>query len=278
MRDIERLLIGHGGVVSTAQLIDAGMNRRTIRVLEAKGWRSLRFGWWACPGADPAVESAVKLGGVLACESVLRRSHVWTPSNNQHIRFGKHSHRSSGIRNCRPRGHNPPLATSVDSLETALSSAVNCLDVEEVIVVLDSMLHLKLIDEASAATALNSSRFAHLDLLSKCDRKSESGTETMVRVRLRGLGIHVRTQVVINTIGRVDLLIGKRLIIEYDGLEYHAGQFEADRERDRRLIALGFIVIRLSYNQVVYDWTAALPDILAVIRRREHRRAAQIVV
>ncbi|HET7484242.1 MAG TPA: DUF559 domain-containing protein, partial [Solirubrobacterales bacterium] len=45
----------------------------------------------------------------------------------------------------------------------------------------------------------------------------------------------------------------ERLIVETDGYRYHRGRaaFEADRERDLELRALGYDVIRLTYRQVV---------------------------
>ncbi|HXV05162.1 MAG TPA: DUF559 domain-containing protein [Solirubrobacterales bacterium] len=46
-----------------------------------------------------------------------------------------------------------------------------------------------------------------------------------------------------------------RLIVETDGYRYHRGReaFEADRDRDLRLRAIGYEVIRLSHRQVVDD-------------------------
>lgn len=48
-----------------------------------------------------------------------------------------------------------------------------------------------------------------------------------------------------------------------DGRRYHVGdeQFEADRERDALLAALGYRVLRFSYRQVVEE----LPVVLEVI-------------
>jgi very-short-patch-repair endonuclease len=44
----------------------------------------------------------------------------------------------------------------------------------------------------------------------------------------------------------------RRLIVETDGYRFHGGKeaFEADRDRDLRLRALGYEVIRLSYRQI----------------------------
>lgn len=50
-------------------------------------------------------------------------------------------------------------------------------------------------------------------LLDRCDR-AESGTGPLVRLRLRARGVRVRPQVPIESIARVDRLIGDRLIIE----------------------------------------------------------------
>lgn len=45
----------------------------------------------------------------------------------------------------------------------------------------------------------------------------------------------------------------RRLVVETDGYQYHRGRgaFEDDRDRDLRLRALGFEVVRLTYRQVV---------------------------
>jgi very-short-patch-repair endonuclease len=47
----------------------------------------------------------------------------------------------------------------------------------------------------------------------------------------------------------------RKLVVETDGYAYHRGRaaFEGDRDRDMKLRALGFDVIRLSYRQVTKD-------------------------
>lgn len=110
-------------------------------------------------------------------------------------------------------------------------------------------------------------------LLTKCDF-AESGTETLVRLKLRAGGIRVRPQMVIGGVGRVDLLIGARLVIEVDSREHHtsADAYESDRARDRKLTAMGYLVVRLSYRQVLHEWAEIEPDLLALIRRDAHVR------
>ena len=101
------------------------------------------------------------------------------------------------------------------------------------------------------------------------DPASESGLETLARLSLRGRGIRIRSQVQVAKIGRVDLLIGDRLVLELDGESFH-GDFERDRARDRALIALGYVVMRITYRQLLEEWEVVERQILDVVRRREH--------
>ncbi len=68
----------------------------------------------------------------------------------------------------------------------------------------------------------------------------------------------------------VDFLWRERqLIVETDGFKYHSGRaaFEDDRDRDLRLKALGFEVVRLSYRQVVEEPTRIANLLTAILRR-----------
>ncbi|MFZ2512427.1 MAG: hypothetical protein WAW85_15215 [Gordonia sp. (in: high G+C Gram-positive bacteria)] len=111
-----------------------------------------------------------------------------------------------------------------------------------------------------------------LDLFAKTDGNSQSGTESVARVRLRALGFNVEVQPYLPGVGHSDLRIGK-LIIECDGRLYHssAEEFQTDRTRDRKTLIGGSITMRFTYDDILYDWDAALEDIRAVTGRRRHR-------
>lgn len=99
----------------------------------------------------------------------------------------------------------------------------------------------------------------------------------MVRLAFRRHRLRLRSQVVIPTVGRVDFIIGDRLIIEADGYEWHAdpARFERDRARDRELVRRGYAVIRVTYRQAHDDIDEVTRAVLDVVRRRDHRwRAA----
>jgi very-short-patch-repair endonuclease len=270
--EIDRIPAADGGVVSAAQLRAAGWSQSQIKKLPAQGWQPVRRGWYANRSADPHVQRAVSAGGVLSCVSALRHRRVWVPDSGLHIRYSERARRSRpGVRSCHPYRLDPPIVTAIDPTDVAVASAANCLDAEGLIIVLDSMLNKQMIDMADARSIVAASRFARLNLAERCDVRSESGTETMIRLRLRSAGIQLRSQVVIPGVGRVDFLVGDRLIIEADSREHHLATYQTDRTRDRVAIGLGFLVIRLTYEDVVYRWGVAIEDIRSVIRRRAHR-------
>ena len=104
--------------------------------------------------------------------------------------------------------------------------------------------------------------------LSRVDGICESGTETLVWQRL-GRSLDLRRQAVIAGVGRVDFVLGDRLVVEVDGFAYHSdpAQFEADRRRDAVLSTLGYRVLRFSYHQVLDRWTEVEAAIHAAVAR-----------
>ncbi len=261
------------GVASRHTLLKTVSRAELQQLVRTGQLRRVRRGWFAAPNANPTVVSAVAAGGVLSCVSALAHYGVWVPPQDRvHVRA-----RDAATRGDRSfcRQHGGPVAEdgAVDDIPTALRHAVRCLDDEGIVVVCDSLRNLKLMTPTGLTATLRRAPARIHNLLERCD-EAESGTETMVRLRLRSKGIEVTPQVRIDGIGRADLLVGRRLILEVDGRMYHdsAVRFEADRQRDRNAVERGYVVIRLTYRQVLYDWPAAEAAILEVVRRRDHIR------
>ncbi|GAB2640834.1 type IV toxin-antitoxin system AbiEi family antitoxin domain-containing protein [Gordonia jinhuaensis] len=276
--DIARLLAQHRGVCSVRQLTRAGANRSNIESLVRRGELDrLRHGWYRGRVFDPDVAAAVSAGGALTCVSALRTHGVWVPGSDRTVSGTVHVRTSSrGLdspRMCRSFGRAPAVDAALDAPEVALRYAAKCLDAEGLIVVCDSLVNVGLMNLDEIRSALRAAPERIARLLDRCDR-AESGTETMARVRLRSKRLVVRPQVTIAGVGRVDLLVGDSLVIEIDSRAHHTSShdYEADRERDRKLIAMGYVVLRISYNQVVHDWPAVESAIDDLIRRRAHRR------
>ena len=86
------------------------------------------------------------------------------------------------------------------------------------------------------------------------------------------LDIIARPQVQIAGVGRVDLVVGTKLVVELDGWEFHETreQFEEDRRRDARLTELGYRVLRITYRQLMRGWARVRAAVLACVARGDH--------
>lgn len=98
-----------------------------------------------------------------------------------------------------------------------------------------------------------------------------------MRMILRSVGIHARVQRPIAGVGRVDLLVGDRFVIETDGRTWHSDKnsFEKDKRRDLALAEAGYFVLRLSRRQVIHEHSRIIGAVRAVVARDEHRWKAR---
>lgn len=269
-------LVASAGLVKRSELLRWGNTDSDIRSgLRSGALKRVRNGWFATPTADADVERAVKSGGCLSCLSALAHHGVWTQTKGLHIRYGEHPRRiPPGSHQCTIPGRRRQPAVAIDDVPTALLAASRCCTEEDFIIAIDSAVNLQLISRDEVEYLFRNAPAAIQTCLA-ASALAESGTETMVRLRLRARGVELTPQVQIGSIGRVDFLIGSSLVIEVDSAEHHTSSeaYQSDRKRDRQLRALGYVVVRLTYEQVTSDWAAAEEDILAMIRRRDHRRA-----
>lgn len=253
------------GVLRACQL---GMDKHAIRrACDAGTLRRLRQGWYAISTAHPDVVAAVSSGGCLSCVSALGVYGVWTPPEGRlHVRFARHEQRARHRNLGCSYPKDLPIIWPVDEPRVAWHGVPHCLDEEEIIAVTDSALRMGMIDSTDLAALSRR-------LQAMVDPRAESGTESLVRLRLVKEGIRVRPQVVIPGVGRVDMLVGERLIIECDSVSHHTSlsNYRNDRRRDRSSLALGYITMRLTWEDVMFRWDEVLQDILAVVRKDRHR-------
>ena len=213
-------------------------------------------------------------GGVLACVSALSFHRLWVPPGHAgelHLRrspnlAGKH-------RACRPL--QAPIRTTpsaVDPVPVALKYAVRCLQPDEWIAVCDSYLNTTRTTVEDLAEAMGRIGPTLRDLLYRTDPRSQSGTESIARVRLRALGYDVVVQPSIADAQWADLRIGT-LIIECDSVLHHSSRedYERDHHRDRRTLVDGWMTLRLTYGDIIYGWDGVLEDIRAITRTDRHR-------
>lgn len=91
-------------------------------------------------------------------------------------------------------------------------------------------------------------------MFDRLDPRAESGTETLVRLALTRAGLSAVPQVRIPGVGRVDLLVGSRVIVEVDSVAWHDDDASRARDyrRDLMLFRLGYVVVRVSWFQAMF--------------------------
>ncbi|MBN9606046.1 MAG: DUF559 domain-containing protein [Actinomycetales bacterium] len=210
----------------------------------------IRPGWYARAGVHPERQAAMSAGGPATCASELRARGVWTLERDRrvHAALDPHGHpavaRSQSIRVHWTR-ERTGLSGGV-TLERALRDAAGCLTPGAVVAAIDSALHLGF----TTPHRLTGIPSGVLDLV---DGRAESGLESIARVRLARIGLSARPQARFAGVGRVDLLVEGRLVVETDGDEFHSSAVarRRDRARDAALAALGLPTLRFGAEQVL---------------------------
>lgn len=233
---------------------------------------------------------AVRIGGPLACLSELRargiwviddgRLHVHLPANASRLRDPDDRSASflarSGVR-LHWRDLRDPVHAGRGhvSVVDALLQASRCLPADHLLASLDSAARLGLL------------RRRHLleqdavvgPLLCRVDTSAASGLETIVRELARRLGFRVASQVPIDGVGWVDLVIEEWIVVETDGSSFHRGDAaRRDYRRDAAIAATGKTPLRFSYAQVVHEPSAVARSLIgAVAAHRRVRNSGQKV-
>jgi len=282
---IEREPLAHGGLVATHELHARGFHRAAISsAVRAGRIRRVRQGWYSSSDLAPAFARAARVGGVATCATALAAAGVWVLDSDSHLHVAV---KPTACQLRSPRDSRERLGAQHVVIHWTLTDQVNRLTRS-----LSDSLHdysACATPELLAATANSllrehprhraewASLRAHLPvrthgLLRFVDGVCESGTEFMFWVRLSRLHSRMRRQVWIDGVGRVDFLIGEKLVVEIDGYTHHGGrdEFEADRHRDAMLSAAGYRGLRFSHQLVFGSWARVEAAVWAAIARGDH--------
>jgi very-short-patch-repair endonuclease len=158
--------------------------------------------------------------------------------------------------------------TWIVSLEDCLRGVVTVADRETAIACVETAMTKFRISQTVIQSMFQDGSARERAIVAQCRRGSESGPESIVAQRLRRLQLVVRQQVRVPGVGRVDMVVSDRLVIEVDGRAYHSdpAAFERDRRRDALLVARGYVVLRFSYRQVMFEWHFIQRCVLAALR------------
>jgi very-short-patch-repair endonuclease len=263
------------------ELRNAGWSKRRLRDSVADGRLiAVRRGHYAAASTPPDVIRAMRVGGPATAGTAAAAYGVWAPpdpplsvavaANAPRLRDPDDAARPLGpeadVRVHRlaalPRAS---LVTGLLPVLLVLQHLLQTVPAPFAVASLDSALRLRRI-RRDDLTVLAARIPAHLrPLVSAVDVRCESGIESVARYLLQSLGLRVEPQVTIDGVGRVDLLVEGRLIVELDGREYHAGQFARDRARDATAAWQGYRTLRFTWAQVLMDWPSVQAAVLAAL-------------
>ncbi|CAG7844571.1 hypothetical protein USB125703_00807 [Pseudoclavibacter triregionum] len=279
MDRIDRELAHGAGIVSLRALVAGGLPREEAKAaVRRRGLTRLRPGWFAAAGADPEACRAVAAGGALTCVDALKRLGCWVPpsASGLHVRFADRAPtaahpslathvmpRSTGVK---------PVLAAIDPADLAAICLVRCIPRDDAVAVFDSALRLGAIDAGSLDRVLRASQAGGL-IAEALDPSAESGIESYLRLLLRRLRLDFAVQVRIVGVGRVDFLVGDRLVIEADGRAWHSqpAAIQLDADRANALRRLGFDILRFTYADIIHEPDKVAQTIMTAVRRRDHR-------
>lgn len=273
-----------GGVATRAEAVRAGTS--ASQLFAAVGAGELlrpRKGWYCLRTLEPQLVESIRVGGRAACSTAAVATHgLWDLGDDRlHVAVPRRASRLRTPQDKRERlngrpdvvvhwSRDDPTGSRLGvSLGECLSQVLTCHGADASFVVLESALHRRRTDRAQV-DLLGAGWPRDLRWMLAQAGGSESGTESLLKLMLLRRRIPFRQQVVFADVGRVDFLIGDRLVIEVDSLAHHATP-AADRARDAKLSLRGIRVLRFMYSQIVFEPELVLAAILAALARGDHR-------
>lgn len=273
---VQRLCNDLGGIARTAELAAGGVDGYTLqRAVRHGAVIRLREGVYATPEVPEPVRIAVRHGGALGCLSRAKSAGLWMLEEDDAVHVAM-------PRNGRRRAHDgctcvvhwtPARALGgMSTLVDALAQLLACRGHEEFFVALESAMQKRLIRNDALVRLRARLPVNQRWLVDFARWDAESGLESLLRLRLRVHGIALASQVEIPGVGRVDFVLGDRLILEVDGKPNHVGASKRHKDlvRDAVAAAHGFDTLRFDYALVIHDWPLVEAAILAKIERGLH--------
>lgn len=288
---LPQLVRRFGPVATREQLKSAGVSGPTLTAaVRADVLLRLRRGHYATPGIAFDCATAVRLGGRLGSISAARSYGWWDGGDDRiHVSWPAHGHVAKPGRMQFDSGRTELAhhwrilrepedgrsSTWRESPQQTLAQVLLSADRLTAIACADSAIRLGTLSffEVMAVFSVMPQRIRRWSRY--VDGAIDSGLESITRVWLIDRGIPFVLHAAVDGVGEVDFLIGRSLILETDGKPGHADADGRPRDyrRDTAAASRGYIVIRLNYAQVMFDWPACERQILEHLSRGDHRRA-----
>ncbi|WP_314651287.1 type IV toxin-antitoxin system AbiEi family antitoxin domain-containing protein [uncultured Microbacterium sp.] len=265
-----------GRMARTAELRSRGVTAAELSraVREGEILRP-RQGVYALVDTDPLLLHAAEHGGTIGCADAGERIGLWILQRPRrpHVWMGSAGTPRLECDSCtvhwdagRVRvGQAPPVAN-------ILLQMASCCGEDAFFAALESALRRSLLSAAGARWLQRHLPVSMRWLVAFARADSDSGLESLIRLRLHRIGIDVRSQVHVPGVGEIDLVIGDRLLIEADGRENHERERERakDLRRDAAAASFGYTTLRFTYAMVVADWPLVEAAITGAMARGAH--------
>ena len=267
-------------VATFRELRESGLSRWNIAAAMRDGTLSSpRRGVYERLGVCDEVRTATAHGGWIACVSAARHHGLWVTDHGDGLHVGLRAHgRAYAHDDCSCVVHwsdddAKRSVFGVPSARAVVRQVLRCQGLESFFVVLESALRLRKLSNADLVWLRQQTNAQARDAIGFARRDADSGLESLLRWRLRRHGLSVRTQQTIASVGRVDFVIGERLIVEVDGADNHDGESHRHKDlvRDANAAAWGYVTLRFDYAMVVHDWDTVELAILGLVDRGLHR-------
>ncbi|TJY71593.1 hypothetical protein E4J89_04935 [Arthrobacter sp. CAU 1506] len=244
-----------GGIARWRRLQDAGVTARRLKeAVEAGSVQRIRFGLYAILDVVAEIAQAKAIGASVGCFSAAafhglwvhrpyRGLHVSAPRSVAKPRYGK-VHRTR-------EAHG-----TVVPIDVCLRQVLSCFPLREALVIIESAVvqgHITVEDARRLSRGRGSKRAD--EVIEAIDPASMSVPETLARHVLRSSGYNVVCQRRIEGVGRIDLEVEGRLLLEIDGKNYHSDEasFTEDRRRWNELTLLGRDLLVLPAGDILDD-------------------------
>ena len=156
-----------------------------------------------------------------------------------------------------------PTVQAVGVADACVLAAVGS-GFEAGVVAMDAALHRRLVTVESLDESLDGCGLRYgvgqaRAAIDAAESRCESPGETRTRLVLRAAGLTIRSQVSLSDedgfIGRVDLLVGDRVVVEFDGAVKYDGldgrrALMDEKRREERLRDAGFRVVRVTWSDL----------------------------
>lgn len=252
-----------------------GVGRGELSGLLSQGrLHRISRGWFAHERTPETAVRAVQLGGRLGCLSACELHNLWVPHQTDlHVALNP----GAPSPKVPPRGVQVHRSTArcdsaVLPVQDAVAQVLHRHDEETGLIVLESAVERGLIQPAEARHLLSTVPMRARRAAQHFSPTAQSGSETRLRLFFQRRGVPVQPQAYIPGVGRVDLLVGRRWIIEADSQAHHSSprHVVTDRERDLQGRSEGYMIVRLSYEHVWHTWERTQRRLLDILRTRQH--------